>query len=207
MERANRVEAVEAQSQLRRILPSALRPSPPLFGFSTTVHRDNAFCRTRLHSLHPVRHRGHRVKGVSSSSSCPTSAAAASPWLTRLVLRRSSRRSPSSSSTSMQQCVLSDLASRTECADLTGSSFPPQIVEAEVTVDEWLEACDLLIEAGKVSSEKRNEMVHRQTCCGPSPSADLAWNGSTGTRLGCARRGEPCRHVRLPYAEYPGDLC
>ncbi|BGP00969.1 hypothetical protein NBRC10513v2_005024 [Rhodotorula toruloides] len=33
------------------------------------------------------------------------------------------------------------------------------IVEAEVTVDEWLEACDLLIEAGKVSSEKRNEMV------------------------------------------------
>ncbi|GAA6050658.1 hypothetical protein JCM3770_000877 [Rhodotorula araucariae] len=33
------------------------------------------------------------------------------------------------------------------------------VIEAEMTVDEWLQACDLLIEAGKVSSDKRNEMV------------------------------------------------
>ncbi|GAA5999607.1 uncharacterized protein JCM10292_004266 [Rhodotorula paludigena] len=33
------------------------------------------------------------------------------------------------------------------------------IIEAEMTVEEWLQACDLLIEAGKVSSDKRNEMV------------------------------------------------
>ncbi|GAA5906175.1 hypothetical protein JCM6882_006067 [Rhodosporidiobolus microsporus] len=33
------------------------------------------------------------------------------------------------------------------------------IVESELSVDEWLQACDLLIEAGKVSSDKRNEMV------------------------------------------------
>ncbi|GAA5899389.1 hypothetical protein JCM5296_002282 [Sporobolomyces johnsonii] len=33
------------------------------------------------------------------------------------------------------------------------------VIEAELTVEEWLESCDLLIEAGKISSEKRNEMV------------------------------------------------
>ncbi|GAA5834542.1 hypothetical protein JCM3766R1_003594 [Sporobolomyces carnicolor] len=33
------------------------------------------------------------------------------------------------------------------------------VIEAELTAEEWLESCDLLIEAGKISSEKRNEMV------------------------------------------------
>ncbi|GAA5870803.1 hypothetical protein JCM8547_001712 [Rhodosporidiobolus lusitaniae] len=33
------------------------------------------------------------------------------------------------------------------------------IIEAEMTVEEWLQACDLLIEAGKMSSDKRNEMI------------------------------------------------
>ncbi|KAK4705560.1 hypothetical protein P7C70_g640, partial [Phenoliferia sp. Uapishka_3] len=33
------------------------------------------------------------------------------------------------------------------------------VVETELTVEEWLATCDLLIEAGKVSTEKRNEMV------------------------------------------------
>ncbi|CAD6584171.1 MAG: hypothetical protein CYPHOPRED_002631 [Cyphobasidiales sp. Tagirdzhanova-0007] len=32
-------------------------------------------------------------------------------------------------------------------------------IEADVTVDEWMAACNLLIGAGKVSSEARNEMV------------------------------------------------
>ncbi|KAL8287545.1 hypothetical protein RQP46_003403 [Phenoliferia psychrophenolica] len=33
------------------------------------------------------------------------------------------------------------------------------IIETDLTIEEWLAACDLLIEAGKVSSDKRNEMV------------------------------------------------
>ncbi|KAM0750650.1 aromatic compound dioxygenase [Meredithblackwellia eburnea MCA 4105] len=33
------------------------------------------------------------------------------------------------------------------------------VIETGLTVEEWLACCDLLIEAGKVSSDKRNEMV------------------------------------------------
>ncbi|GAA6021661.1 hypothetical protein JCM10207_008105 [Rhodosporidiobolus poonsookiae] len=33
------------------------------------------------------------------------------------------------------------------------------LIESEITVEEWLQACDLLVEAGKVSSDKRNEMI------------------------------------------------
>lgn len=33
------------------------------------------------------------------------------------------------------------------------------MIEADVTIEEWLEGCELLIQAGKVSSDKRNEMV------------------------------------------------
>jgi len=33
------------------------------------------------------------------------------------------------------------------------------VIESGLTTEEWLESCDLLIEAGKISSDKRNEMV------------------------------------------------
>ncbi|GAA5933476.1 uncharacterized protein JCM15063_001323 [Sporobolomyces koalae] len=33
------------------------------------------------------------------------------------------------------------------------------VIETGLTTSEWLESCDLLIEAGKISSDKRNEMV------------------------------------------------
>jgi catechol 1,2-dioxygenase len=33
------------------------------------------------------------------------------------------------------------------------------LIEADVTTEEWMDACNLLIAAGKVSSDKRNEMV------------------------------------------------
>ncbi|GAA6019108.1 hypothetical protein JCM11491_002849 [Sporobolomyces phaffii] len=33
------------------------------------------------------------------------------------------------------------------------------VIEAELTTSEWLESCELLIEAGKISSDKRNELV------------------------------------------------
>ncbi|GAA5907506.1 uncharacterized protein JCM6883_001227 [Sporobolomyces salmoneus] len=33
------------------------------------------------------------------------------------------------------------------------------VIELGLTTEEWLESCDLLIEAGKISSDKRNEMV------------------------------------------------
>ncbi|WOO79844.1 Catechol 1,2-dioxygenase [Vanrija pseudolonga] len=33
------------------------------------------------------------------------------------------------------------------------------LIEADVTTEEWMEACNLMVEAGAVSSEKRNEVV------------------------------------------------
>lgn len=33
------------------------------------------------------------------------------------------------------------------------------LVEADVTVEEWMAACNLMVQAGKVSSEQRNEVV------------------------------------------------
>ncbi|KAM0786398.1 hypothetical protein ACM66B_001865 [Microbotryomycetes sp. NB124-2] len=33
------------------------------------------------------------------------------------------------------------------------------IVEAEMSIEEWLAACDLLVEAGKMTSDKRGEMI------------------------------------------------
>lgn len=33
------------------------------------------------------------------------------------------------------------------------------LVEADVTVEEWMAACNLIVQAGKVSSEQRNEVV------------------------------------------------
>ncbi|GAA6028548.1 hypothetical protein JCM8097_007275 [Rhodosporidiobolus ruineniae] len=33
------------------------------------------------------------------------------------------------------------------------------IIEADLTMEEWMASCELLIEAGKVSTDKRNEMV------------------------------------------------
>ena len=34
-----------------------------------------------------------------------------------------------------------------------------QCIEADVSVEEWMQACNLMVEAGKVSSEQRNEVV------------------------------------------------
>lgn len=33
------------------------------------------------------------------------------------------------------------------------------LIEADVTVEEWMAACNLMVQAGKVSSDQRNEVV------------------------------------------------
>lgn len=33
------------------------------------------------------------------------------------------------------------------------------LIEADVTVEEWMDACNLLVKAGQISSDSRNEVV------------------------------------------------
>lgn len=33
------------------------------------------------------------------------------------------------------------------------------LIEADVSVEEWMSACNLMVQAGKVSNEQRNEVV------------------------------------------------
>lgn len=33
------------------------------------------------------------------------------------------------------------------------------LIEADITVEEWMAACNLMVQAGKVSSDARNEVV------------------------------------------------
>ena len=33
------------------------------------------------------------------------------------------------------------------------------LIEADVSVEEWMAACNLMVQAGKVSNEQRNEVV------------------------------------------------
>jgi len=47
------------------------------------------------------------------------------------------------------------------------------IVEADITMEEWLAACDLIVEAGQVSSDKRNEVILCQDVLGVESLVDM----------------------------------
>lgn len=88
-----------------------------------------------------VAHSGSQTRAPSSMPSVPK-------------LRLASRKSCLSSSESfMNSCA--PLRLRTLSVALNGA----QLIEADVSIEEWLGACALLNEAGKVTSAQRDEMI------------------------------------------------